>query len=212
MIGGRPILQCHNCTSLFVLRLDRANRTHFAELIVHHGMLEYEGKTVYALLTSTDQGGMLRCYKSQEALVNGGCDSYIRKVQLCSNTFVKHDDTACRKIAQGGFTLQTSSKNSSARRGSQVSLLRQNYERRAKGVSFVSMNKKLRDVWVNHILQILGNNEEPEEVQDLLTGSASTIEPRTGVGNAARRLSFADRMQMGEDPSKVIAEMYGRRK
>ena len=75
---------------------------------------------------------MLRCFKSQEILVNGGCSSSISKVQLSSNVFVKHDDAACRKIAQGGFTIETSSKNSPARLGNKVSLLRQRYERRGK--------------------------------------------------------------------------------
>ena len=210
-IDGRSILQCHNCKSLFVLRSDESNSMHVPELIVHHGMLEYKGKTIYALLTSTDQGGMLRWFKSQETLVNGGCSSSISKVQLSSNVFVKHDDAACRKIAQGGFTIEISSKNSPARLGNKVSLLRQRYERRAKTVSFVSMNKQSRDIWVNHIIQVLSSNRGIEEPEDLLTGSPPSVEPRTGGSNAARRLSFADRMQMGEDPSKVIAEMYGRR-
>ena len=60
----------------------------------------------------------------------------LAKVQLYSNVFVKHDDTACSKIAQGGFTIEISSKNS-ARLGNKVSLLRQGIERRAKTVSFV---------------------------------------------------------------------------
>ena len=210
-IDGRSILQCHNCNSLFVLRSDEPNSMHVPELIVHHGMLEYKGKTIYALLTSTDQGGMLRWFKSQETLVNGGCKSCISKVQLSSNVFVKHDDAACRKIAQGGLTIETSSKNSPARLGNKVSLLRQRYERRAKTVSFASMNKQSRDIWVNHIIQVVSSNSGIEEPQDLLTGSPPSVEPRTGGSNAARRLSFADRMQMGEDPSKVIAEMYGRR-
>ena len=108
-------------------------------------------------------------------LVNGGCSSSISKVQLSSNVFVKHDDAACRKIAQGGFTIETSSKNSPARLGNKVSLLRQRYERRAKTVSFVSMNKQSRDIWVNHIIQVLSSNSGIEEPQDLLTGSPRAL-------------------------------------
>ena len=77
-IDGRSILQCQFEISHLYLS-DEPNSMHVPELIVHHGMLEYKGKTIYALLTSTDQGGMLRWFKSQETLVNGGCKSCISK-------------------------------------------------------------------------------------------------------------------------------------
>ena len=228
-VQGKSILQCHNCKDLFVVRFEKTKNFYFAESIVHHGMLEYKNKTVYALLTSAgNNGSMLRWFKNQEALVKNGCDAALGKIPLSGNTFIRHDDTVCRKINQGGFTIKTEASQRKNGAGRRVSLLRQNYEGRAKVDSFAALNKQTRDLWVNHMLTVIGsnsnnNNRHNDEPEDLLTnfdGLSTNNNSNNGNNNNNNNnsnggkntnLSFAERMQMGEDPSKVIAEMYGRR-
>ena len=151
IVQGKTLIKCHRneCNAFFTVTYDSIAKSYIGEAIEHHGLLEWNGKNVYVLLTSFQGKALLRWFDNQMELVNQGVSSAIGEYKLSASTFLRHDELeANSQRVRKGFILKD--KNTHLME------------------TFLALFPSDREKWVEKLMQTIKSLAENHVVKDFL--------------------------------------------